>query len=85
MVVGSGESLKLPNNTVLPVATSTILYQSCEEIKRGDRVLFHGDLGEIEFVADALIGDPATDWCVGATEVRSDHPRAASPARSRKC
>jgi hypothetical protein len=48
-------------------------------------VLFHGDLGEIEFVADALIGDPATDWCVGVTKVRSDHRPAASPARSRKC
>ena len=48
-------------------------------------MLLHGDLGEIEFVADALIGDPATDWCVGAIKVRSDHRRAASPARSGKC
>jgi hypothetical protein len=39
-------------------------YQSGEEIKKGDRVLFHGEPGEIEFVADALIGDPAMDWYI---------------------
>ena len=39
-------------------------YQSGEEIKKGDHVLFHGEPGEIEFVADALIGDPAMDWYV---------------------
>jgi hypothetical protein len=39
-------------------------YLSGQEIKKGDRVLFHGEPGEIEFVADALIGDPATDWYV---------------------
>jgi hypothetical protein len=39
-------------------------YQSGEEIKKGDRVLFHGEPGEIEFVADALIGDPAMDGYV---------------------
>jgi hypothetical protein len=27
-------------------------YQSGEEIKKGDRVLFHGEQGEIEFVVD---------------------------------
>jgi hypothetical protein len=37
-------------------------YQSGEEIKKGDRVLFHGEPGEIEFVADVLTGDPAMDW-----------------------
>ena len=31
---------------------------------KGDRVLFHDEPGEIEFVADALIGDPAMDWYV---------------------
>ena len=39
-------------------------YESGEEIKKGDRVLFHDEPGEIEFVADALIGDPAMDWYV---------------------
>jgi hypothetical protein len=37
-------------------------YQSGDEIQRGDRVLFHDEPGEIEFVADELIGDPAMDW-----------------------
>jgi hypothetical protein len=36
-------------------------YQSGEEIRKGDRVLFHGEPGEIEFVASEL-GDPITDW-----------------------
>jgi hypothetical protein len=38
-------------------------YQSGEEIKRGDRVLFHREPGYIELVASA-IGDPETDWYV---------------------
>ena len=37
-------------------------YQSGEEIRRGDKVLFHGEPGEIEFVVERLIGDPAMDW-----------------------
>jgi len=39
-------------------------YKSGEEIRKGDRVLFHGEPGEIEFVAEKLIGDPAMDWHV---------------------
>lgn len=38
-------------------------YQSEIEIKKGDRVLFHGEPGEIEFVA-SRVGDPDTDWFV---------------------
>lgn len=38
------------------------LYQSGDEIQRGDRVRLHGELGEIEFIADPL-GDPS-DWYV---------------------
>ena len=37
-------------------------YQTGDEILRGDRVLFHGEPGEIEFIVDALSGDPAMDW-----------------------
>jgi hypothetical protein len=37
-------------------------YQSGEEIRKGDRVLLHGEPGEIEFVADAAT-DPE-DWYV---------------------
>jgi hypothetical protein len=39
-------------------------YQSGEEIRKGDRVLFHGEPGEIEFVADSLVRDPETEWFV---------------------
>lgn len=37
-------------------------YQSGEDIQKGDRVLFHGEPGEIEFIVDKLVGDPAMDW-----------------------
>jgi len=36
-------------------------YQTGEEIKKGDRVLFHGEAGQIEFVASEP-GDPIIDW-----------------------
>lgn len=39
-------------------------YQSGQEIRTGDRVLFHGEPGEIEFVATMLGQDPALDWYV---------------------
>ena len=39
-------------------------YRSGKEIKRGDRVLFHGEPGEIEFVANPLVRDPETEWHV---------------------
>jgi hypothetical protein len=39
-----------------------VKYQSGEEIRKGDKVLFHGEPGEIEFVADNLVGDPTVDW-----------------------
>ena len=35
-------------------------YQSGEEVKCGDRVLFHGEAGRIEFVADAAVQDETT-------------------------
>ncbi len=35
-----------------------------EEIRKGDRVLFHGEPGEIELVADSAVADPETDWYV---------------------
>jgi hypothetical protein len=37
-------------------------YQSGEEIRRGDRVLFHGQPGEVDFVVDGLSGDADMDW-----------------------
>ncbi len=38
-------------------------YQSGEEIKKGDRILFHREPGRIELVA-VEPGDPETDWYV---------------------
>jgi hypothetical protein len=40
-------------------------YQSGEEIKPGDRVLLHGEQGEVEFVADPAdpLSDPH-DWYI---------------------
>jgi hypothetical protein len=40
-------------------------YRSGEEIKKGDRVQFHGEPGRIEFVA-VEPGDTETDWIVQA-------------------
>ena len=37
-------------------------YHSGEEIRKGDRVLYHGEPGEIELVVDRFVGDPAMDW-----------------------
>jgi hypothetical protein len=39
-------------------------YRSGEEIRKGDKVLFHGEPAEIEFVAYRLTGDPIGDWHV---------------------
>jgi len=39
-------------------------YQTGEEIKKGDRVLYHGEPGEIEFVAAPVLSGPETDWYV---------------------
>jgi hypothetical protein len=36
-------------------------YQSGEEIRKGDRVLFHREPGQIELVVSSL-GNPETDW-----------------------
>jgi hypothetical protein len=41
-------------------------YESGEPIRKGDRVRFRGEPGEIELVADACIADEETDWYVQA-------------------
>jgi hypothetical protein len=38
-------------------------YESDVEIRKGDRVLFHGEPGKIELVASE-VGDPETDWYI---------------------
>jgi hypothetical protein len=47
----SGDDLPVP-----------LQYQSGEEVQKGDRVLFHGEPGEIDFVVDGVSGDPDMDW-----------------------
>jgi hypothetical protein len=42
----------------------SLSYTSGEEIRKGDRILYHGEPGQVEFVAVAKRGDPATDWYV---------------------
>ena len=42
----------------------SLTYTIGEEIRKGDRVLFHGEPGEIELVADPVVSDPETDWYV---------------------
>jgi hypothetical protein len=42
-------------------ALMILKYQTGEEIKKGDRVLFHGEPGQIELVV-AELGDVETDW-----------------------
>jgi hypothetical protein len=37
-------------------------YISGEDILKGDRVLFHGEPGEIELVVDAFVGEGENDW-----------------------
>lgn len=39
-------------------------YRSGQEVQKGDQVLFHGEHGEIEFVAEGPVGDPVIDWNV---------------------
>lgn len=41
-----------------------ITYMTGEEVMKGDRVLFHGEPGKIELVADPGVADPETDWYV---------------------
>jgi hypothetical protein len=37
-------------------------YRSGEEVKSGDRIVYHGESGEVEFVVVAKSCDPALDW-----------------------
>jgi len=41
-----------------------LYYQSGEEIRKGDKILISGNPGEIEFVADPSVIDPATSWYI---------------------
>ena len=49
---------------IVHMAERIFRYQTGEEIKKGDRVLFHGEPGEIEFVAAVAGESSALDWYV---------------------
>jgi hypothetical protein len=55
----------------------TLRYQSGEEIKQGDHVLFHRNPATIEFVVTEHTGDPSMDWYIeqfgGGAMVREPH------------
>jgi hypothetical protein len=42
--------------------TMAFIYHSGEEVKSGDRITYHGEPGEVEFVVASPTGDPAMDW-----------------------
>ena len=37
-------------------------YVSGDEVRRGDQVRYHGEPGEVQFVASEKVGDAAMDW-----------------------
>ncbi len=39
-------------------------YQAGEEMKKGDRVTYHGEPGEIEFAAEKVVGESEIDCYV---------------------
>lgn len=43
---------------------STLRYTSGDEIKEGDRIRYHGELGRVDFIVIHRVGDPARDWYV---------------------
>jgi hypothetical protein len=48
----------------MPMEPRCFRYQSGEEIRKGERIRYHEDPGEVEFVANRLTGDPESDWYV---------------------
>jgi hypothetical protein len=42
----------------------TFRYLSGEEIRIGDRITYHNEPGEVDFVVSEKIGDAAMDWYI---------------------
>ena len=40
----------------------TFIYQSGKEVKTGDRITYHGEPGEVQFVVSEKVGDGDLDW-----------------------
>ena len=43
-------------------ATATLRYTSGDEIRKGDRIRYNGEQGQVVFLVMERIGDPAHDW-----------------------
>ncbi len=61
----------------LHMAPTRKFYQSGEEIRPGDRILYHGHPGEVQFVVREGTGDPHMDWFAeefpgGGVMIRAD-------------
>ena len=39
-------------------------YRTGEDIRKGDRITYRGELGEVEFVVTGRVGDSQMDWYV---------------------
>jgi hypothetical protein len=53
------------------VVAMPFFYSSCEEIRKRDRVLLHGEPGEIELVADPA--ESPDDWLVVSAGAKIPH------------
>jgi hypothetical protein len=43
-----------------------LTYGAGEDIRKGDRITYHGEPGEVEFVVTGLADDPRMDWYAGS-------------------
>jgi hypothetical protein len=42
----------------------TFAYTSGEDVREGDHIRYHGEIGSVEFVAAEKVGNPSLDWFV---------------------
>jgi hypothetical protein len=49
---------------VLSSQSMPFKYMAGEDVRKGDHVRFHGELGRVEFVAESSVDDPETAWYV---------------------
>ncbi|HEY1755914.1 MAG TPA: hypothetical protein VGG72_10995 [Bryobacteraceae bacterium] len=40
----------------------SIFYQSGEQVRTGDKIVYGGSPGQVEYVVEVPTGDPAMDW-----------------------
>lgn len=59
-MIGSSDHLVI--RRVNRIARIHVKYYSGEEIRKGDKVLIMDTEGEIEFIVEEPIGEPAMDW-----------------------